>query len=170
MITRYGLEGGAIYALGDELRAMASPEIRIDLKPDSTVEQLIAKMGPIQRNFIAEAGRRWKLPDAAVAVIRFCCGSREISSAREMAEYAKSVPVLLTRPRPIAEAISSAGGVRWRELGEDLMLQKAPGVFVAGEMIDWEAPTGGYLMQGCFASGTRAGEKALAWGRRNAAD
>ena len=63
-------------------------------------------------------------------------------------------------PRPIAEAISSAGGVPWRELDENLMLRKLPGVFVAGEMIDWEAPTGGYLLQGCFATATRAGRAA----------
>ena len=63
-------------------------------------------------------------------------------------------------PRPIAEAISSAGGVCWDELNEELMLRKAPGIFVAGEMIDWEAPTGGYLLQGCFATGTRGGRGA----------
>ena len=69
----------------------------------------------------------------------------------------KAIPVALTGPRPIDEAISSAGGVRWEEIDADLMLRKLPGVFVAGEMIDWEAPTGGYLMQGCFATGTLAG-------------
>jgi predicted flavoprotein YhiN len=68
----------------------------------------------------------------------------------------------LQSPRPIDEAISSAGGVPWSELDETLMLRKAPGVFVAGEMIDWEAPTGGYLLQGCFATGTRAGASAAA--------
>ena len=66
----------------------------------------------------------------------------------------------LRGPRPIAEAISSAGGVRWDELDQNLMLRKMPGIFVAGEMIDWEAPTGGYLLQGCFATGTRAGRAA----------
>ena len=68
--------------------------------------------------------------------------------------------VKLTGPRPLAEAISSAGGVSWSELDASLMLKRCPGVFLAGEMIDWDAPTGGYLIQGCFATGTRAGEGA----------
>jgi predicted flavoprotein YhiN len=75
----------------------------------------------------------------------------------------KNFSLRLQGPRPIDEAISSAGGVPWSELDETLMLRKAPGVFVAGEMIDWEAPTGGYLLQGCFATGTRAGASAAAW-------
>jgi predicted flavoprotein YhiN len=72
----------------------------------------------------------------------------------------KNFTVALRGPRPIAEAISSAGGVPWRELDESLMLRKLPGIFVAGEMIDWEAPTGGYLLQGCFTTATRAGRSA----------
>ena len=75
------------------------------------------------------------------------------------------MPLPLMRTRPIAEAISSAGGVRWSELEESLMVHRLPGVFVAGEMIDWDAPTGGYLMQGCFATGTRAGTSAVTWMR-----
>jgi predicted flavoprotein YhiN len=76
---------------------------------------------------------------------------------RSLAARAKACPVAFSGPRPIAEAISSAGGVKWDELDADLMLKKLPAVFVAGEMIDWEAPTGGYLMQGCFATGTLVG-------------
>ncbi len=72
----------------------------------------------------------------------------------------------LDGPRPIAEAISTAGGVLWRELSDSLMLSKMPGVFLAGEMIDWEAPTGGYLLQGCFSTGTRAGRAAAEYARR----
>jgi predicted flavoprotein YhiN len=72
----------------------------------------------------------------------------------------KNFTLSLRGPRPIVEAISSAGGVRWSELDENLMLRKLPGVFVAGEMIDWEAPTGAYLLQGCFTTGTRAGRAA----------
>jgi predicted flavoprotein YhiN len=78
-------------------------------------------------------------------------------------EQVKNFRLRLQGPRPIDEAISSAGGVRWSELDENLMLRKMPGVFVAGEMIDWEAPTGGYLLQGCFATGNRAGANAAAW-------
>ena len=75
----------------------------------------------------------------------------------------KSLPLKLQRARPLAEAISTAGGVRFGALEENLMLKKLPGVFCAGEMIDWEAPTGGYLMQGCFVTGTIAGEGAAKW-------
>ncbi|MEO7319348.1 MAG: NAD(P)/FAD-dependent oxidoreductase, partial [Chthoniobacteraceae bacterium] len=78
-----------------------------------------------------------------------------------LAAHVKNCPIRRTCPRTIAEAISSAGGVCWRELDENLMLRKLPGVFVAGEMIDWEAPTGGWLLQGCFATGTRAGRGAI---------
>ena len=157
LITKYGLEGGAIYRLGAALRVMPEPEITIDFKPSSTVEQLVAKMGPIRRNFLAEARARWKLNDAVFAILR---GGPAWDSAAALAEHVKNFPLALTGPRPIAEAISSAGGVCWRELDDDLMLRKAPGVFVAGEMIDWEAPTGGYLIHGCFATGTRAGQGA----------
>ena len=75
----------------------------------------------------------------------------------------KHCALRLSRARPIAEAISSAGGVRWSELDAGLMVRRLPGIFVAGEMIDWDAPTGGYLMQGCFATGKRAATAALAW-------
>ena len=77
-----------------------------------------------------------------------------------MIALVKNFSVSLRGPRPIAEAISSAGGVPWRELDQTLMLRKLPGIFVAGEMIDWEAPTGGYLLQGCFSTATRAGRAA----------
>ena len=163
LITRYGLEGGAIYQLGPVLRAMSSPELLIDLKPDNTVAQLVAKLGPIQRNFPAEARQRWRLSDAAHAVLAHGTPADGVTSAEALAHIAKNCPVRLTRSRPIAEAISSAGGVAWDELDEMLMLRRLPGVFVAGEMIDWEAPTGGYLLQGCFATGTRAARGALAW-------
>jgi predicted flavoprotein YhiN len=80
-----------------------------------------------------------------------------------LAREVKQCRIAFSGPRPLAEAISSAGGVVWPELNRDLMLTKLPGVFVAGEMIDWEAPTGGYLIQGCFATATRAAHGASAW-------
>ena len=162
LITRYGLEGGAIYQLGPALRAAAVPELFIDLKPAHTVEQLVAKLGPVSRNFLAEARRRWRLSDAAHALLE-SCGAHSSSAA--LAALAKNFPLRLTGPRPLAEAISSAGGVRWSELDARLMLRRAPGVFVAGEMIDWEAPTGGYLIHGCLATGARAAQGALEWMR-----
>jgi uncharacterized flavoprotein (TIGR03862 family) len=163
LITRYGLEGGIIYQLGPALRAQAAPELIIDLKPANTIEQLIAKFGPIRRNFVAEAKQRWRLPDAAHALLQFCAGNTVVDSAEAIAQLAKHCALSLTGPRPIEEAISSAGGVRWSELDDHLMLQRSPGIFLAGEMIDWEAPTGGYLLQGCFATGTRAARGALTY-------
>ena len=160
LVAKYGLEGGALYQLGPQLRA--TPELAIDFKPSSSIEQLVAKMGPIRRNFLAEARARWKLNDAIFSIVSHVPEPRAWESAAALAAHVKECPLKLTGPRPIAEAISSAGGVCWRELDDNLMLRKLPGVFVAGEMIDWEAPTGGYLIHGCFATGTRAGRSALA--------
>jgi uncharacterized flavoprotein (TIGR03862 family) len=157
MVTAYGLEGGALYQLGAALRAMAEPVIHIDFKPTFSAEELARKGS-------------WKLSPAAEAILRHgvstedsgeegkACG--KMPQPRLLAVRAKACPVVFTGPRPIDEAISSAGGVLWEELDANLMLKKLPGVFVAGEMIDWEAPTGGYLMQGCFATGTLAGNSA----------
>jgi len=157
MVTRYGLEGGTIYQLGTTLRSMDRPAIAIDFKPTFSVEQLERKMESVRRNFLSEASVRWKLPAAAVGIL-----SRGVwNDAASLAAEVKHCVIPLSRPRPIDEAISSAGGVCWDEIDGNLMLKKLPGVFVAGEMIDWEAPTGGYLMQGCFATGTKAAEFAV---------
>lgn len=163
LVTRYGLEGGIIYQLGPALRAMATPEIVIDFKPAHTSAQLVKKLGNCPRNFLAEARSRWRLSDAAFAILGNLPGTAPFPSATALAATVKGCVLRLTGPRPLAEAISSAGGVRWTELNSALMVRRLPGVFVAGEMIDWEAPTGGYLMQGCFATGHRAARAALAW-------
>lgn len=159
LVTRYGLEGGPIYQLGTTLRNMSEPQISLDFKPSHTHEQLVRKMESVRRNFIDEARIRWKLGDAAYAILARHCWSDVESLARE----AKHCTIRFIGPRPIDEAISSAGGVCWNELTPELMLKNHPGLFVAGEMIDWEAPTGGYLMQGCFATGTRAAKSAVHW-------
>ncbi len=159
MLTRYGVEGGAIYQLGAALREMPRPEIHVDFKPTFTVGQLVAKMATAKRNFLQEAGIRWKLPPPAAALL----SGHPWEDATSLAHAVKNFPITLSGPRPIDEAISSAGGARWQELDGGLMLRKLPGVFLAGEMIDWEAPTGGYLMQGCFATGTRAATSAADW-------
>jgi len=165
LVTRYGLEGGAIYQLGPALRAMPEPEIVIDFKPAHTVEQLVKKLGNCSHNFLTEARSRWRLSDAAFAILENLPGHGPFTSAGSLAARVKGCGLKLIGPRPLAEAISSAGGVRWRELDASLMLRRLPGIFVAGEMIDWDAPTGGYLIQGCFATGTRAARRALAWRR-----
>ena len=163
LITGYGLEGGAIYQLGSALRGMAAPVLSIDLKPGTSAAQLVARLGPIRRNILAEAGSRWRLSPAAFALLSHCAGAEPPLSPESAAALCKACTLRLLRPRPLAEAISSAGGVRWPEIDGSLMLRRLPGVFVAGEMIDWEAPTGGYLLQGCFASGDRAARSALKW-------
>lgn len=156
LITRYGLEGGALYALASSLRVMKEPAITVDFKPDSTRESLISRLGTARSRFLEEAGRRWRLGAAELAVLSAFCGER-FDSAESAALAVKNCVVPLLRPRPLDEVISSAGGVCFSELDSFLMLERCPGIFIAGEMLDWEAPTGGYLMQGCFATGTRAG-------------
>lgn len=163
MLTRYGLEGGIIYQLGPELRAMASPELCIDLKPDQSAEQLRRKMESVRKNHLQETAVRWRLSTASHALLAWRAQREGACDLTDLTRIVKHLRVPLLRPRPIDEAISSAGGVAWREVADDLSLLHAPNVFVAGEMLDWEAPTGGYLMQGCFASGRWAARGALAF-------
>jgi len=154
LITKYGFEGGAIYQLGRVLRAMAQPEIEIDLKPALTVGQLTAKIRHAKgARLLGQAVQAWRLNRVAHALLQ--CRA-PIDSGENLARLTKAYPLLLRGPRPIEEAISSAGGVSWDELDDHLMLKHWPGIFCAGEMIDWDAPTGGYLLQGCFSTATRA--------------
>jgi uncharacterized flavoprotein (TIGR03862 family) len=156
--TKYGFEGTPIYTLGTELRKMDEPSIGIDFKPTFTEERLVAKMESARRDFYKEAGLRWKLSEAACAIIRQYYG--EFDNAKALANAVKCCRIPLSEPRPIEESISTSGGVAWSDLDEDLMLKKLPGVYCTGEMVDWEAPTGGFLMQGCFVTGTIAGKSA----------
>jgi uncharacterized flavoprotein (TIGR03862 family) len=146
LVTKYGLEGGALYQLGRVLRTQEKPLIEIDLKPSFTVEQLRAK-----------PKTAWRLGPAGRALLEIFMPN---SPYKDEAEAAKAFRLFLRGPRPIAEAISTAGGVAWDALDNGLLLRGYPGLFCAGEMIAWDAPTGGYLLQGCFATGTRAGQAA----------
>jgi uncharacterized flavoprotein (TIGR03862 family) len=159
LITRYGLEGGTVYALGRELRGMKEPDLVIDFKPTFSIEELLAKLEGVSGDLLDAAARRWKLSQAARELI----GLEPESTAEALAKRVKACRISLKGPRPIAEAISSAGGVCWDELDKQLMLKKFPGVFLCGEMIAWDAPTGGYLLQGSFATGTRAGKSSAAF-------
>ncbi len=156
LLTRYGLEGGAIYALGIELRAMENPAITVDFKPTFSVGQLLAKLSGTRGNLLQTASERWKLSPPATAIL----SRKTFTSPEALAAEAKSCLISLEKSRPVEEAISSAGGIRWEEVDKNLMLRKLPGVFICGEMLDWEAPTGGYLLQGAFATGTRSGTSA----------
>jgi uncharacterized flavoprotein (TIGR03862 family) len=159
LITRHGLEGGAIYRLGRTLRAMSAPYLAIDFKPQLTAEVMRERVAPLSGAH--EWFRAWKLSAAAIALLE-TISPYECKDRDRLIDRVKNFILPLRGARPIAEAISSAGGIRWGELDRNLMVRKLPGIFVAGEMIDWEAPTGGYLLQGCFATGTRAGRAAAA--------
>ena len=158
MVTRYGFEGTPIYSLGQTLRAMDEPAIEIDFKPTFTIERLVQKMESARRDFFKEARLRWKLNEVACAIIEQYYG--QFDSAEALAKVVKACRIPLIKSRPIAEAISTSGGVAWSALDTNLMLKQLPGVYCAGEMIDWEAPTGGFLMQGCFMTGGVAGAAA----------
>jgi len=156
LITEYGLEGGLIYSLTPALRE--HPAIHLDFKPSLTRAQLLDRLPRSNAFHLHEALERCRIQEPARILLRSRSGG--LASREAFVDSVKDFPITLTGPRPLAEAISSAGGVCWDELDGQLMLQKLPGVYVAGEMIDWEAPTGGYLLQGCFCTGTRAGRSA----------
>ena len=164
MITDYGLEGGVIYALTPALRA--SPVLHLDLKPAFRLEELISRMPQAGRFHLHEAFERCRIQKPARVIMKTHPNSSEWRTPAEFAQAVKSLPIRLSGPRPIAEAISSAGGVVWSEIDKNLMIRKSPGIFLAGEMLDWEAPTGGFLMQGCFSTGTRAGMAAAVFLRK----
>ena len=158
MVTRYGFEGTPIYRLGSALHGMNPPVLEIDFKPVFSLQHMVHKMESARRDFYQEARLRWKLTAAMCAIIRQYYG--EFDSAQKLAEATKCCRIPLIGSRNIDEAISTSGGVSWSELDKNLMLKSTPGMYCAGEMIDWEAPTGGYLIQGCFATGTIAGNSA----------
>ena len=162
LITRYGIEGGAIYRLGPILRAMKEPVITLDLKPQLSADALRERLAQTPNPGTWTSAI--KLNPAAMALVELFHGDAPTDLERFVA-LVKNFTLPLREPRPIVEAISSAGGIAWRELDDGLMLRKLPGLFAAGEMIDWEAPTGGYLLQGCFTTGTRAGRGAAAFAR-----
>lgn len=169
LITRYGLEGGALYQLGSTLRSLPDPVLTIDLKPSFSIQELIQKIPNSYHSkgeLLIAAAKAWRLHTAPLALLRqhvMETTESDSLSPTLLATTAKALSITLMSPRPIEEAISSAGGVAFSELDEHLMVSRLPGLFVAGEMIDWEAPTGGYLLQGCFATGTRAAQGAVAY-------
>ncbi len=156
LITRYGLEGGALYQLGPTLRNLKDPGLMIDLKPSFNAQELADKIPNYQGNLIDVCISKWRLGKAASSLLKAFASSETHATPLSLAHALKSLHIPLIGPRPIAEAISTAGGVSFSELDDQLMIRGIPGLFVAGEMIDWEAPTGGYLLQGCFATGKRA--------------
>ena len=163
VVAAYGLEGGAIYALGPELRealqARGEASVTLDLKPDLSEAEVAAKLtGPAGASLATRLRKGLHLSPAVTGLLREA--GPPPGEPQALAQRIKSCPLRLTGLAPIERAISSAGGVRWDEIDERYGLRRLPGVFVAGEMIDWEAPTGGYLLQGAFSTGRAAGQGA----------
>jgi uncharacterized flavoprotein (TIGR03862 family) len=171
LVTRTGLEGGGLYALSAPIRAAIDRKdavLHIDLRPDLTVEALTKRLRAPRgkqslSNFLRKAA---SLAPVAIGLLHEVqAGGARLSTMPPdaLAALIKAVPVRLTGVADIARAISTAGGIAFDEVDAQFMLRKRPGTFVAGEMLDWEAPTGGYLLQACFATGAAAGQGALAW-------
>lgn len=168
-LTATGIEGGLVYALAAPLRdaieqdGIARPTL--DLMPDWSHERIEAALRHPRgsRSFSTFLRKALPLESNAVMLLRETVPPAELDDPAALATAIKAVPLTLVRPRPLAEAISTAGGLCFEEIDERLMLRRLPGVFVAGEMLDWEAPTGGYLLTGCFASGRAAGLGAADW-------
>jgi uncharacterized flavoprotein (TIGR03862 family) len=167
VISRYGLEGGAIYALSawlrDAVAAKGSAVLKIDLRPDLPSPEIAARLGRAKAGQSLANTLRKSLHLSALETHLLREAGEVPTTVEALAARIKSVPVTLTGVQGLARAISSAGGIALSELDEGLMLRRLPGVFAAGEMLDWEAPTGGYLLQACFATGAAAGAGVLRW-------
>jgi predicted flavoprotein YhiN len=169
MLTENGIEGGLIYAASSKIRDHISKNgtatIYLDLFPEKTISELTAKLNkPRGKLSVAKFWRnQLKLDGVKAGLLREILTVEALNSPELVAKTLKTLPLNLLSPRPIDEAISSAGGISFDELDENLMCKKLTGVFCAGEMLDWEAPTGGYLLTACFATGRAAGLGALKW-------
>lgn len=168
VVTARGLEGGALYqlvpAIRRELARTGTCAIAIDLRPDLDEARLAAALAkPIGKQSLANHLRKAAgLAPVSIALLREGAGATLPQGAAELARLIKAVPLAVAGLEPIERAISSAGGIVWDEIGPGFGLKRLPGVFAAGEMLDWEAPTGGYLLQACFSTGVAAAKGALA--------
>ncbi len=168
VITDAGLEGGPIYALSPLLRQAIETDghavVQVEVRPDTTEAELVAHLArPRPKDSAATRLGRAGLAPVIVGLLREATGNRLPTDATDLARLLQALPVRLEAPQPIARAISTAGGVALDAIDHRYMLENRPGTFVAGEMLDWEAPTGGYLLQAAFSTGVAAAEGALAW-------
>jgi uncharacterized flavoprotein (TIGR03862 family) len=173
MLTQTGIEGGPIYALSaplrEEIRTHGSAVLFVALKPDVSTPELTARLNaPRGKSSLAtHLRKKLNLTPAGVGLMQEAAlalrDALTLMPMDELAVNVNSVPVLLTSIAPIARAISTAGGIAFDELDADFMIRRLAGVFAAGEMLDWEAPTGGYLLQASFATGAAAGRGVLKW-------
>jgi len=169
IVTKEGVEGSLIYAasalLRDEIDARGKAVMALDLAPDRSYEWLLEKLSKPRgsRTMASQLEKTVGLKGVKAGLLREFVTKEDFLSAERLAHFIKNLPVPLVATRPLEEAISSAGGVTFESLDEHLMLRSMPGIFCAGEMLDWEAPTGGYLLTACFASGHTAGHAILRW-------
>jgi uncharacterized flavoprotein (TIGR03862 family) len=159
VLTRYGLEGTPIYRMGTKGVAM------LDLKPDLTIEEIIKKLSVSKENLspIRRVKKNLNLSTAAMALLHHVAPKSEKTELKKMAQLIKSFPILLGERQGLSRSISSAGGVKLSELNAFLMVKSMPRLFLAGEMLDWDAPTGGYLIHACAAQGLLAGRGMVAF-------
>ena len=169
VITETGVEGGVIYAvsaaLRDEILEKGSAIVRLDLAPDREAPRLIHDLSRLRgkRTMATHLQRQAHIEGVKAGLLREVVSKEDFVDPARLAAAIKSLPLKLVAPRPLEEAISTAGGVTFEALDARLMIRTLPGVFCAGEMLDWEAPTGGYLLTACFATGRAAGTGALEW-------
>ncbi len=169
VLTAAGIEGSLVYALSAPIRNRINRDgaatVLLDLLPDRTLAQVASALARPRgsQSMAKHLHRQLKLDGVKAALLRELTDAATFQDPQALAAAIKALPIRLVRPRPLDEAISSAGGVPFEELDEGLMLRRLPGVFCAGEMLDWEAPTGGYLLTACFASGRAAAAGMLRW-------
>lgn len=169
IVTKEGVEGGLIYTasarIRDEIDTNGKAVVSLDLKPDRTLAWLIEKLSRPRgsRSLASYLEKTLGIKGVKAGLLREFVPKEDFTNAERLAGFIKALPVPLVAPRPLDEAISSAGGVRFESLDEHLMLRSMPGVFCAGEMLDWEAPTGGYLLTACFSGGYATGNGVLSW-------
>jgi uncharacterized flavoprotein (TIGR03862 family) len=169
IVTKEGVEGSLIYAasalMRDEIYANGNAVMSLDLAPDKTEEQLTEKLSKPRgsRSMASHLEKTVGMKGVKAGLLREFVPKDEFDKMERLAFYIKQLPVPLVAMRPLDEAISSAGGVTFESLDENLMIRNLPGIFCAGEMLDWEAPTGGYLLTACFASGRVAGFGVMKW-------
>lgn len=175
VVTRWGIEGSLVYAhaasLRDALERDGKAALTLDLAPGRSMERLVADLArqKARDSFANRLRKGAGLDGVKLGLLRELDPDLAGRDAAALAQRIKSLPLPVMRPRPTAEAISVAGGVAWPGVDEQLMLRQAPGFFVAGEMLDWEAPTGGYLLTACFATGRMAGQAAARYRERDEA-
>ncbi|OCX93700.1 MAG: NAD(FAD)-utilizing dehydrogenase [Pseudomonas sp. CO183] len=171
VLTATGLEGSLVYALSARIREAINRDgaatVLLDLLPDRSQVQIADALARPRgsQSMAKHLHRQLKLDGVKAALLRELSDAATFQDPQALAAAIKALPIRLLRPRPLDEAISSAGGVPFDALDANLMLRQLPGVFCAGEMLDWEAPTGGYLLTACFASGRAAAEGMLRWRR-----